>query len=109
MSPRQVAQPASPEPAPPSARTLVERGRLLRLMESGTSGPMTLLSAPAGAGKTTLVAQWAAARNMQGVAWVDNDDLTGHDDHARGPARRRRLGTASGGAGSTGDRRRRPQ
>ena len=77
MSPRQVAHPASPEPALPSVRTLVERGRLLRLMETGASGPMTLLSAPAGAGKTTLVAQWAAARNMRGVVWVDNDDLTG--------------------------------
>ena len=77
MSPRQVAHPASPESALPAMRSLVERGRLLRLMETGTGGPMTLLSAPAGAGKTTLVAQWAAARNMRGVAWVDNDDLTG--------------------------------
>ena len=98
MSPRQAAQPASPEPALPSVRTLVERGRLLRLMESGTSGPMTLLSAPAGAGKSTLVAQWAAARDMRGVAWVDNDDLTGRRPRSRTGSGDTR--TASGEAGA---------
>ena len=75
LSPRQVSPPPSPEPHLSPNRSLVERGRLLRLMETGTRGPMTLLSAPAGAGKTTLVGQWATARKMRGVAWVDDDDL----------------------------------
>ena len=59
-------------------------------MESGTRGPLTLLSAPAGAGKTTLVGSGPPPGSMQGVAWVDNDDLTGGDqlaDRLRGEPR----------------------
>lgn len=63
---------------------LLERPRLFPLLDMGREGPFTLLSAPAGFGKTTLVSQWIAARRTYAdfppVAWVsleasDNDPL----------------------------------
>ncbi|XTZ18695.1 LuxR C-terminal-related transcriptional regulator [Micromonospora echinospora] len=46
-------------PAPPEP--VVLRPRLLRRLDSGTDGPVTLVRAPAGWGKTTLLAAWARA------------------------------------------------
>src|SRR3954451_11186981 len=40
---------------------MVERPRLLDLVERGTNGPLTLISAPAGSGKTVLLRAWMAA------------------------------------------------
>jgi LuxR family maltose regulon positive regulatory protein len=63
---------------------LLDRPRLFPLLDTGREGPLTLLSAPAGFGKTTLVCQWIAARrasaDFPSVAWVslevsDNDPL----------------------------------
>src|SRR5439155_15031557 len=62
---------------------LIERTRLLDRLDAGLSHKLTLLSAPAGFGKTTLVRQWIAARvGLTGlpVAWValdagDNDPV----------------------------------
>lgn len=63
---------------------LLDRPRLFALLDAGREGPLTLLSAPAGFGKTTLVSQWIAARRVNSafppVAWVslevsDNDPL----------------------------------
>ncbi|MBO0789484.1 MAG: hypothetical protein J2P36_00835 [Ktedonobacteraceae bacterium] len=63
---------------------LLERPRLLALLDAGREGALTLLSAPAGFGKTTLISQWIAARRAQAdfppVAWIslessENDPL----------------------------------
>ncbi|GCE08443.1 LuxR C-terminal-related transcriptional regulator [Dictyobacter aurantiacus] len=63
---------------------LLDRPRLFPLLDTGREGLFTLLSAPAGFGKTTLVSQWIAARradtDFSPVAWVslevvDNDPL----------------------------------
>lgn len=58
----------------------VRRGRLLELLgpDDDLSRTVTLVSAPAGAGKTMLLAQWCRELRDQGrtVAWLslDNDD-----------------------------------
>jgi LuxR family maltose regulon positive regulatory protein len=55
----------------------VSRPRLVRLLEAGTRGPLTLLAAPPGAGKTILLASWMMGGHPPGpVAWVtvDRDD-----------------------------------
>jgi LuxR family transcriptional regulator, maltose regulon positive regulatory protein len=54
-------------PRPP--RPLVDRPRLFELLEEGTTRPLTLISAPAGAGKTSLLASWLAAE-PRSVAWL---------------------------------------
>jgi LuxR family transcriptional regulator, maltose regulon positive regulatory protein len=49
----------------------VDRGRLHRRLDKAAEVPLTLVSAPAGTGKTTLVAGWAAARSLTtDIAWV---------------------------------------
>ncbi|GHO98151.1 helix-turn-helix transcriptional regulator [Reticulibacter mediterranei] len=57
--------------------TLVERSRLFALLDAGWGRRLTLLSAPAGFGKTTLARQWVANRSARGqfppVAWVSLD------------------------------------
>jgi LuxR family transcriptional regulator, maltose regulon positive regulatory protein len=60
----------------------VARPRLLRLLDTGTRGPLTVLAAPPGAGKTVLLASWIMHGNPPGpVAWVTVD--RGDDDPAR--------------------------
>jgi LuxR family transcriptional regulator, maltose regulon positive regulatory protein len=54
-------------PQPP--RPLVHRPRLFELLSEGTSRPLTLISAPAGAGKTSLLASWLAAEERD-VGWL---------------------------------------
>src|SRR6266567_9400025 len=65
--------------------SLVERARLFSLLDVGRERKLTLLSAPAGSGKTTLVRQWVASRSLHGqfppVAWVSLD--AGDNDPAR--------------------------
>jgi LuxR family maltose regulon positive regulatory protein len=50
----------------------VARRRLLQLLDEGAGGPLTLLAAPAGYGKTLLLTSWAseATRPPGPVAWV---------------------------------------
>ena len=52
----------------------VARQRLFALLDDGTQGPMTLLAAPAGYGKTLLLTAWATGARSGGppgpVAWV---------------------------------------
>lgn len=60
--------------------SLVERARLLKQLNAGLERKLTLLVAPAGFGKTTLLSQWIAASAAPAVAWVtldagDNDPL----------------------------------
>ncbi len=62
----------------PRLRTrLVSRAHLIEKLRRGVQGPLTLLSAPAGFGKTTVLAQWLRESDMP-VAWLslepeDND------------------------------------
>src|SRR5947209_4731926 len=60
---------------PPPTSTLVHRPRLVALLESGTRRAATLVSAPAGWGKTTLLSAWHAYLSHSGCpfAWVSLD------------------------------------
>lgn len=59
--------------APPPRPRAVKRTRLLERLNTGADRPLTLVSAPAGFGKTTLVSDWAANRGDP-VAWVSLDE-----------------------------------
>lgn len=59
-------------PRPPNA--LVERERLLTALDEALSTRLSLLSASAGWGKTTLLSAWARRRQGQ-VAWLSLDAL----------------------------------
>ena len=79
---RAAAQPASAEPSPaqlpaklrpPQARVrLVERRALLSALGE-TVAPLVVLCAPAGAGKTTVLRQWAES-DTRPFAWVQLDE-----------------------------------
>ena len=63
--------------APPAAPPrLVHRARLHELIDRGTLGLVTLVSAHAGTGKSVLLSSWAAAAEPRRVAWLglDRDD-----------------------------------
>jgi LuxR family transcriptional regulator, maltose regulon positive regulatory protein len=45
----------------PGSASLVDRPRLLDLVEQGSQGPFTLISAPAGSGKTVLLNEWMSS------------------------------------------------
>jgi ATP/maltotriose-dependent transcriptional regulator MalT len=52
---------------------MVSRPRLLALLDRSIDVPLTLVSAPAGFGKTTVLAEWYATRGPQ-PAWLSVDD-----------------------------------
>ena len=58
---------------PTSRRGLVTRPRLSELLRRGAESRLTLVSAPAGFGKTTLLAAWLGERENRRVAWVSLD------------------------------------
>ncbi len=63
---------------------LVPRERLFAQLDAGMERKLTLVSAPAGSGKTTLVSAWAARLPRQGgpgVAWLSLDE--GDNDPVR--------------------------
>src|SRR5712692_3033741 len=61
--------------APPRLPTvLVEREPLLSALDGTLATPLTLLSAPAGFGKTTLLSAWARRHEAQ-VAWLSLEEL----------------------------------
>ena len=68
-----------PLPAP----TRLRRPRLLELVSRGLRGPLTLVAAPAGWGKTTLLSGWCAdaAGADRAVAWLSLEP--GDNDPAR--------------------------
>jgi LuxR family maltose regulon positive regulatory protein len=68
-----MATKAAPSPTVPRPVTgLVERPRLSALLDRGAAGPVTLICAPAGSGKTMLLTSWLRGAPPPGaVAWVD--------------------------------------
>ncbi len=65
---------------PPPRSNLVQRPRLVELLNLGTAAKLTLVSAPAGFGKTSLLSVWARECGLP-VAWLslggdDNDPAT---------------------------------
>jgi ATP/maltotriose-dependent transcriptional regulator MalT len=61
---------------PPPRQKLVTRPRLFALLDEAVGRPLTVISAPAGFGKSTLVSEWAHARSECRFAWLslDQDD-----------------------------------
>jgi LuxR family transcriptional regulator, maltose regulon positive regulatory protein len=67
---------------PPVPRAgLVPRASLQVRLQAGLQGKLCLISAPAGFGKTTLLAQWCAVAGAGRVAWVSLDE--GDNDPTR--------------------------
>ncbi|MDY0908248.1 LuxR C-terminal-related transcriptional regulator [Microbacterium sp. CFBP9034] len=67
---------------PPHA---VDRPALRLQLDAGVRAPLSLIVAPAGAGKTVLLSQWAQSRPDIAVAWFD---ITAADDSPDAFARR---------------------
>jgi len=57
---------------PPMQSALVPRPRLIQRLNAGVAGTLTLVSAPAGFGKTTLLSDWARHSETR-VAWLSLD------------------------------------
>ena len=51
----------------------ISRPRLVERIEQGARGKLTVVSAPAGWGKSTLLAEWATRTDMN-VAWISLDE-----------------------------------
>src|SRR5512139_364741 len=64
---------------PPRPRTVL-RPRLIVRLNEGLHGKLTLISAPAGFGKTTLVSEWVAGCQRP-AAWLSLDE--GDNDPTR--------------------------
>ena len=65
---------------PPTSKGTHPRPRLFPLLDAGCERPLVWVTAPAGSGKTTLVAQWLAA-SKRPLLWLqldagDNDPAT---------------------------------
>src|SRR5512139_1694673 len=59
---------------PPVRTTLISRPRLLERLARGLERPLTLISAPAGYGKTTLFSEWRAGLGASiPLAWLSLD------------------------------------
>jgi LuxR family maltose regulon positive regulatory protein len=65
---------------PPTRPDLVSRPRLIERLNQGLSCKLTLISAPAGYGKTTLVSEWLSGLDRPS-AWLSLDE--GDNDLAR--------------------------
>ncbi|GIK71720.1 MAG: hypothetical protein BroJett021_07080 [Chloroflexota bacterium] len=65
---------------PPPRPNAIDRPRLLARLHAGLHGRLTLVSAPAGFGKTTLVSAWVA-QGGRPVAWLSLD--VGDNDPTR--------------------------
>jgi LuxR family maltose regulon positive regulatory protein len=65
---------------PPSRAIVVHRPRLIERLNTGLHSKLTLISAPAGFGKTTLVGEWLAAC-ARPTAWLSLD--AGDNDPTR--------------------------
>ncbi len=65
---------------PPPRSKIVLRSRLIERLDEGLRCNLTLISAPAGFGKTTLVSEWVAG-SKRPVAWLSLDE--GDNDPTR--------------------------
>jgi len=84
MNPRQEVSarrrvPATKVSIPVPRGDRVSRPRLSTLLDDARDAAMVFVGAPAGFGKTTLLAGWARQRGRGAVAWLtadadDNDD-----------------------------------
>jgi LuxR family maltose regulon positive regulatory protein len=59
---------------PPARSDHLRRERLLAALRSGSGRRLTLVAAPAGFGKTTLLSAWAASEEGVAWLWLDADD-----------------------------------
>ena len=67
---------------PPARPGHVPRGDLVDVLVAGAAGKLTLLDAPAGFGKTTLLAEWAGSpQETRRFAWLSLDE--GDNDPVR--------------------------
>ena len=57
----------------------VARPRLTEMIERGAKGPITLVCAPAGYGKTNLLIEWARSTSAR-VAWLTLDSADNDKD-----------------------------
>src|SRR5919199_4331088 len=58
---------------PPRRPNAVLRSRLIERLDAGLHRKLTLISAPAGFGKTTLVSEWVATCGRP-IAWLSLDE-----------------------------------
>ena len=58
---------------PPRRDSWVRRDRLVDALDKAVRHPVTLVAAPAGYGKTTLLAQWLDGADLPATAWVSLD------------------------------------
>jgi LuxR family maltose regulon positive regulatory protein len=83
----------SPSGVPPAPAAFVSRPRLTALLQEGVAGALTLVTAPAGTGKTVAVAEWARVGQPPGpVVWVRWDGASGADFWRLVVASQRRCG-----------------
>ena len=59
---------------PRRRRGLVSRSRLSERLSRGDQAALTLVSAPAGFGKTTLLTEWLTAAGGRSISWLSLDD-----------------------------------
>jgi LuxR family maltose regulon positive regulatory protein len=71
---------ARPNPSTGSGQALVPRPRLIARLNEGLARPFTLISSPAGFGKTTLLSEWIPQSERR-VVWVSLDE--GDNDPTR--------------------------
>jgi LuxR family transcriptional regulator, maltose regulon positive regulatory protein len=84
--------------APPVGALHVRRPRLLQRLEAAQERPLILVSAPAGYGKTSLVADWVAAHGAgERTAWVT------FEEHDQGFWHGFASGLQSTGVGTSAD------
>ena len=58
---------------PPPRPNTIPRPHLIERLNEGTRRELTLIAAPAGFGKTTLLSEWAAV-SERSVAWLSLDE-----------------------------------
>ncbi|WP_138067582.1 LuxR C-terminal-related transcriptional regulator [Cellulomonas rhizosphaerae] len=86
---------------------LIPRPRLTVLVEASTAAPLTLVVAPAGSGKTSLLRSWAAETRMP-VAWLSLDDEDRDPSRLWSGVVAALEGVAPGVGAAVGDRLQRP-
>ncbi|MCB9078607.1 MAG: hypothetical protein H6631_13490 [Anaerolineaceae bacterium] len=59
---------------PPARPNLVPRPHLTRRFDAGLTGKLTLISAPAGFGKTTVLSEWISHSRQRRVTWFTLDE-----------------------------------